>query len=162
MDLHLSQAGLDEAVKGMTMVVNGDAGTGTTAFRSDMIVAGKTGTAQASPFPIRRSDGNGGYLRDANGKYITDFLPPSTHDHPDPIHPWYRATDDEGKKLDHAWFIGFAPAEAPKYAISVMVEYGGGGGGAVAGPIASQILDALIEHGYLAPTGEKHSFPLMP
>jgi hypothetical protein len=32
-----------------------------------------------------------------------------------------------------------------------MVEYGGGGGGAVAGPIASQIIDALVEHGYLHP-----------
>ena len=41
----------------------------------------------------------------------------------------------------HAWFIGFAPAEAPRYAVAVLVEHGGSlgseaTGGRVAGPIA--------------------------
>ncbi|MFN8034732.1 MAG: penicillin-binding transpeptidase domain-containing protein [Acidimicrobiia bacterium] len=49
----------------------------------------------------------------------------------------------------HAWFIGFAPAEAPKYAIAVLVEHGGAKGteatgGQVAAPIAGQVLKALL------------------
>ena len=41
---------------------------------------------------------------------------------------------------DHALFVAFAPADAPRYAVSVVVEHGGGGS-AVAGPIAR---DALL------------------
>ena len=50
----------------------------------------------------------------------------------------------------HAWFVAFAPAEAPRYAVSVIVEHGGaaGGddatGGAIAAPIAKQVLEALL------------------
>lgn len=49
----------------------------------------------------------------------------------------------------HAWFIGFAPAEAPRYAIAVLVERGGGlgddaTGGRVAAPIARNVLAALL------------------
>lgn len=39
----------------------------------------------------------------------------------------------------HAWFIGFAPADNPQVAIAVIVE-NGGSGGAVAAPIARQVL----------------------
>jgi peptidoglycan glycosyltransferase len=43
----------------------------------------------------------------------------------------------------HAWFIGFAPANDPQIALAVIVE-NGGSGGAVAAPIAQQmILEAL-------------------
>jgi peptidoglycan glycosyltransferase len=48
----------------------------------------------------------------------------------------------------HAWIIGFAPAEAPRYAIAVMVkatpEVTAGTGGTVAGPIAQQVLNAAL------------------
>lgn len=48
------------------------------------------------------------------------------------------------KKLrDHALFIAFAPAEKPTIAIAVIVE-NGGSGGAVAAPIARQVIDAYI------------------
>lgn len=40
---------------------------------------------------------------------------------------------------DHAWFIGFAPADNPVVAVAVIVE-NGGAGGAVAAPIARQVL----------------------
>ncbi|MBL6959435.1 MAG: penicillin-binding protein 2, partial [Rhodospirillales bacterium] len=43
------------------------------------------------------------------------------------------------KERDHAIFVGFAPVEAPKYAVSVIVEHGGGGS-SVAAPIARDIL----------------------
>jgi cell division protein FtsI/penicillin-binding protein 2 len=39
----------------------------------------------------------------------------------------------------HAWFIAFAPAEAPRLALAVLVE-NAGHGGEVAVPIARQVL----------------------
>ncbi len=49
----------------------------------------------------------------------------------------------------HAWIVGFAPAEAPRYAIAVMIkgttdEVSASTGGRLAGPIAKQILDYLF------------------
>jgi peptidoglycan glycosyltransferase len=49
----------------------------------------------------------------------------------------------------HAWFIAFAPAEAPRYAVAVIVEHGGdfgseATGGEVAAPIAKQVLQTLL------------------
>jgi penicillin-binding protein A len=49
----------------------------------------------------------------------------------------------------HAWFIAFAPADHPKYAIAVLVEHGGSDaaevtGGRVAAPIAKQVLQTLL------------------
>jgi peptidoglycan glycosyltransferase len=44
----------------------------------------------------------------------------------------------------HAWFIGFAPADAPRVAIVVVREHGGGGG-AVAAPIAREVLRQALE-----------------
>jgi peptidoglycan glycosyltransferase len=49
----------------------------------------------------------------------------------------------------HAWFIAFAPAEAPRYAVAVIVEHGGdfgseATGGEVAAPIAKQMLQNLL------------------
>lgn len=49
----------------------------------------------------------------------------------------------------HAWIIGFAPAEAPRYAIAVVLkgtndEISAGTGGKLAGPIAKQVLDYLF------------------
>ena len=49
---------------------------------------------------------------------------------------------------NHAWFIAFAPAEQPRFAVSVLVEHGGGDaeatGGRVAAPIAQQVLQSLL------------------
>lgn len=44
---------------------------------------------------------------------------------------------------DHALFIAFAPADDPRIAVAVIVE-NGGSGGAVAGPIARQVMDAWL------------------
>ena len=43
----------------------------------------------------------------------------------------------------HAWFIAFAPADAPEIALSVLVE-NGGGGSSVAAPIAREVIDAYL------------------
>ncbi|MDG2292790.1 MAG: penicillin-binding transpeptidase domain-containing protein, partial [Phycisphaerales bacterium] len=50
--------------------------------------------------------------------------------------------------LHHAWFVGMAGEEEPEYALAVLVEHGGSGG-RVAGPIANQLIRALMSEGYL-------------
>ena len=48
-------------------------------------------------------------------------------------------------RRDHAWFVAFAPADAPKYAMSVIVQHGGWGASAAA-PKAREIMRlALIK-----------------
>lgn len=44
---------------------------------------------------------------------------------------------------DHAWFIGFAPAEKPRVTVAVLVE-NGGVGGRVAAPVAREVLAAAL------------------
>lgn len=43
---------------------------------------------------------------------------------------------------DHAWFAGYAPAEAPKAAIVVVIEHGGQGSTA-AGPVARRMIEQM-------------------
>jgi peptidoglycan glycosyltransferase len=52
----------------------------------------------------------------------------------------------------HAWFTAFAPAEAPRVAVAVVVEHGGSmgseaTGGAVAAPIARAVIQAALGSG---------------
>ena len=49
----------------------------------------------------------------------------------------------DGKSDTIAWFACFAPYNAPKYVVAVMVQ-GGKGGGAVAAPIANRILGRIF------------------
>ncbi|HNV55591.1 MAG TPA: penicillin-binding transpeptidase domain-containing protein, partial [Pseudomonadales bacterium] len=55
----------------------------------------------------------------------------------------YDAGKISKKNWDHALFIAFAPAEAPRIAVAVVVENGGSGSGTAA-PIARRILDAYL------------------
>lgn len=52
-------------------------------------------------------------------------------------------TAQVAKKDDFAWFACYAPANAPRYAVAVIIEQGGHGG-SVAGPAARQILAKLF------------------
>lgn len=45
---------------------------------------------------------------------------------------------------DHALFIAFAPADAPRIAVAIVVENAPGGGSAYAAPIARRILDTYL------------------
>ncbi|ORB84815.1 penicillin-binding protein [Mycobacterium kansasii] len=51
----------------------------------------------------------------------------------------------------HAWYIAFAPAQAPKVAIAVLVENGGdrlsATGGALAAPIGRAVIEAALQGG---------------
>jgi cell division protein FtsI/penicillin-binding protein 2 len=48
-----------------------------------------------------------------------------------------------GVELDHAWFVGFAPANDPKIVVAVMIEFGGHGTRSAA--IASKIISAYLK-----------------
>ncbi|MEX1140293.1 MAG: penicillin-binding protein 2 [Bacteroidota bacterium] len=83
--------------EGMRRVVSEPRGTGSAARIPDVMVSGKTGTAE--------------------------------NPHGD----------------DHAWFVGFAPFEAPTIAVAVMLENAGSGGSRAA-PIAGLVMEKYI-HG---------------
>ena len=46
---------------------------------------------------------------------------------------------------DHAWFVGYAPADDPKIAVAVVVEHGGHGGAAAA-PVAKKVIEEYLKH----------------
>lgn len=58
-------------------------------------------------------------------------------------------TDIPKRFRDHAWFVSYAPAEAPRIAVAVLVENMGHGGSAAA-PLAKQVIEAFIK---LQPAG---------
>ena len=111
--LGLSTSNLTAVLHGMDAVMNEAGGTA----RSSRIVAdglrmaGKTGTSQVRNISAAER---------ASGVISNDQL------------PWNRR--------DHALFVGYAPYDNPRYAVSVVVEHGGGGSTAAA-PIAR---DALL------------------
>jgi penicillin-binding protein 2 len=55
----------------------------------------------------------------------------------------YREEDIDERLRDHGLFVAFAPAEAPRIALGVVIENGGGGSRAAA-PVARKILDAYF------------------
>lgn len=98
---------------GMSAVSNSQRGTGYSARIDDpaLRMAGKSGTSQVRNISAAER---------ARGVISNDQL------------PWNRR--------DHALFVAFAPQDAPRYAVAVVVEHGGGGSTA-AGPIAR---DAIL------------------
>jgi penicillin-binding protein 2 len=76
----------------------------------------------------------------------------------------------EGKKDTIAWFVCFAPYDAPKYTIVVMVQ-GGEHGGSVAAPIATRILERTLamdqgnfqqQVAWIAPARKSNPFQMIP
>jgi penicillin-binding protein 2 len=60
--------------------------------------------------------------------------------------------DEEGdesevpyKFRDHAWFVAYAPAEAPEIVVTVLVEHGGHGGSAAA-PLARKVMEVYFKN----------------
>ncbi|WP_298611840.1 penicillin-binding protein 2 [uncultured Thiothrix sp.] len=67
---------------------------------------------------------------------------------------------------DHALFVGFAPADNPQIAVSVIVE-NGGGGSSTAAPIARKVMDAYLLKKYddetpVEETGEVEPADIVP
>ena len=102
---------LEQVREGVRDVVNSPVGTGKKAAMKDILVAGKTGTAQVVTLGKERKKAN--------------------------QIPW--------KERDHAWFIAYAPVEAPEIAVATLVEHADGGGGAVAAPITQTVLEAYFD-----------------
>lgn len=105
--------------QGMYEVVNAKRGTGgrSKVVAEGLRMAGKTGTSQVRN--ITKAER-------ARGVTSNEDL------------PWNRR--------DHALFVCYAPAETPRYAVSVVVEHGGGGSTAAA-PIARDILLQTVYEG---------------
>jgi len=136
-DLHLDPAAVAAAKDGMWRVVNGQSGTGKALVAGDkelqsLQICGKTGTAQA-PMPMR-------VVKGPDGKPAWQAYEPNE--------PWFRK--DKDGKLDHAWYIGFAPRDNPTIAFAVMVEYGGSGGVSAAS-VAREALQDCMLRGYVKP-----------
>jgi peptidoglycan glycosyltransferase len=53
-------------------------------------------------------------------------------------------TAETGGALNTTWFIAFAPADSPRYAIAVVLQDQTGAGGTTAAPIAKEVLQALL------------------
>jgi penicillin-binding protein 2 len=50
------------------------------------------------------------------------------------------------EQRDHAWFVSFAPVDAPEVAVACLIEHAGGGGGAMAAPVVQQVLAYYFSH----------------
>jgi penicillin-binding protein 2 len=56
----------------------------------------------------------------------------------------YDAEELDVRLRDHAWFVAFAPVDAPEIAVAVIVE-NGGSGSRVAAPVARALMDAYLD-----------------
>ncbi|WGH77802.1 penicillin-binding protein 2 [Jannaschia ovalis] len=120
--LEISRSLLEAARDGMYQVVNARGGTaGRSKFDlAGLKWAGKTGTSQVRNITAAER---------ARGVFRNEDL------------PWERR--------DHALFVGYAPWDDPRYAVSVVVEHGGGGSRAAA-PVARDIMLYAL-HGGIPP-----------
>ncbi len=110
-DLVADPAHIEFVRKAMAdVVVSGTAASTAKLGLDPIVMAGKTGTAQAHTY------GGGHGAHGAVGAW---------------------------ELRDHAWFVAFAPADDPRYAISVIVEHGGFGGDAAA-PKAREIMRVAL------------------
>jgi penicillin-binding protein 2 len=111
-ELDVAESALRKIRLGMFAVMNSQRGTAYSSRIAEetLVWAGKTGTSQVRNITAAER---------ARGVISNDQL------------PWNRR--------DHALFVGFAPFENPRYAVSVVVEHGGGGSTAAA-PIARDIM----------------------
>jgi penicillin-binding protein 2 len=70
-------------------------------------------------------------------------------------------TTDNGKKSNNSWVMSFAPYQKPKYAICILVQNGGSGGG-VCGPLVNLVYRGLFardNNGILLPLKPQNQVP---
>ena len=113
--LGLSERHLAIVREGMDGVVNGKRGTGRRArLEGDERMAGKTGTAQVRR--ITKAE------RMKGGKLAKET-------------PW--------ELRDHGLFVAYAPADAPRYALSLILEHGGSG--AKAALVGKDLMNEVLQ-----------------
>ena len=54
-------------------------------------------------------------------------------------------TAENENEKDHAWFVGYAPAEKPTISVAVLLENDGRSGGASAAPIAKKVMTKYLK-----------------
>ena len=109
----------DAVFSGLAAVVHGPSGTARDVARLMSVrIGGKTGTAQVFGRPDDDLE---------RAQLDEEALPEHLR--------------------NHALFMGFAPLEDPRVAISVVVEHGGGGA-SVAAPVAARVIERAMELGY--------------
>jgi cell division protein FtsI/penicillin-binding protein 2 len=59
------------------------------------------------------------------------------------------AQNAQDRNADHAWFVGFAPADEPRIVVAVMLEFGLHGSRAAR--IASRIVEQYLQASVVAP-----------
>ena len=128
-DLGLDQSAVAEALDGLSRAVNDHEGTG-----NHLTIEG-TGEE-----PIFNTPGVKIW-----GKTGTAAASPLLGADPDGEGPDPKQILAAG---DHSWFVIMVGRDRPRYVISVVTDFGGSGG-KVSGPIANQIIWALIGEGYL-------------
>ncbi len=92
------------------------------------VVADPEGTAHGA-----RIEGGGPIAGKTGTAQVPHAEPPPGEN---PRRAWYW-------RRDHAWFVGLAPAETPRYVVVVLVEHGGAGG-RTAAPIGIRVLDEYL------------------
>lgn len=110
-EVPLAETTLSAVREGLWRVVNSNYGTAPNGRLPDIVVAGKTGTAEFCEYIPELED----CRRDKD-----DNLP------------------------THAWYVAFAPFEAPEIAVLTFI-YDGGEGSEAAVPVATQILDTYFK-----------------
>ena len=114
--LELNQEHLALVQEGMRKVLEQGGTAYMSRLRGDgMSMAGKTGTSQV--LRISEEERQSGIIDNA---------------------------DKEWRQRDHALFVAYGPVDVPRYALSVLVEHGGGGS-RVAAPIARDIMRRTLE-----------------
>ena len=59
-----------------------------------------------------------------------------------------RSDELEWEQRDHALFVGYVPADKPRFAVAAVIEHGGGGGAAAA-PLVRDVIQILIDSAHL-------------
>lgn len=114
-DMGLSPQHLAVIRRGMEAVMEPRGTAYMSRLRGDQLMAGKTGTAQVRRITQAERDAG---PRDQSKK------------------PW--------RERHHGWFVGYAPVDNPRYAMTVLIEHGGGGSSAAA-PVAKDLMQRTLE-----------------
>jgi len=104
---------IEAVLAGMRAATDHGTGASVQIKEPGMQMAGKTGTAQVHEYTLAEHD-------------------KSRIAHVEGDLPW--------KLKNHAWFVGYAPVDNPRYVCAVLVEHAGQFGSQAAGPVAHDLL----------------------
>ena len=112
---------------------------GTTWYQPHLV----QGNPKKHAIPVSQS--NVQIVQEGMRETITDGSAKSLNTLPIPIAGKTGTAQIDGSDKTHAWFTSFGPYGNPKFAVTVLIEQGGGGD-VVAVPIAREIWQWLYEH----------------